>query len=226
MITLCIDTASINCAVTLIDRGTIIAHVLETIGKGHAEKLIDQIDQVSKIANIKLEHINRIAVNIGPGSFTGVRIGVATARAFSLALEIPSIGVSSLEALAYQVIQQDASRPVSIILNAGRDMYYRQDFNTKMQPLCEAVIQSSEDIIASLQGPLTLSGDAAAIIIAQLEIESNLQKNIFHIQHAMADTQYFGLISETKQPNGSPHPLYLRDADAKPQIGFALPRKS
>ncbi|MCB8829752.1 tRNA (adenosine(37)-N6)-threonylcarbamoyltransferase complex dimerization subunit type 1 TsaB, partial [Escherichia coli] len=77
-----------------------LAATSEDIGKGHAERLMAFIEQTLNHAAVPISAIGKIAVSIGPGSFTGVRVGVSTARGFGLALQCPVVGVSTLEALA------------------------------------------------------------------------------------------------------------------------------
>lgn len=123
MLVLAIDTASIYCAVALIRHNSVIARIDERMNKGHAERLIGQITQIMTQANITLDQVERIAVNVGPGSFTGVRVGVATARALALALEIPAVGVSALEALAVQVTtRKNTTSAITVVIEAGRDV--------------------------------------------------------------------------------------------------------
>lgn len=221
MIILSLDTASNNCAVTLVENGRMLARVLEPLGKGHAEKLIGQITQVMQDAGKTLADVSRIAVNIGPGSFTGVRVGVSTARALALALKIPAIGVSSLESLAYETLKTAPFAHICVVIDAGRDMFYRQDFDKDLKPSLPACVQKYDDLIASLPQEGLLTGPAAKNIA---EKSNNAHMTIF--ENDAADVETYAHLGALKEPMGAPKPLYLRDADAKPQIGYALPRKT
>src|SRR5687767_11705385 len=120
---LALDTAANLCSVAVLDveSGTILAASSEDIGKGHAERLMTAIEQVAATARISIADIGKIAVSIGPGSFTGVRVGVSTARGFALALKCPAVGISTLQALAYDAAKQFSHRPILSIIDARRD---------------------------------------------------------------------------------------------------------
>ena len=100
---LCIDTSSKLCGVAILDDTTLIKKIELDNGLTHSESLMPLIDQVLKECNLSLKDINLLVSDIGPGSFTGIRIGIATVKAFADSLNIPCIGISSLEVLAYNV---------------------------------------------------------------------------------------------------------------------------
>ena len=220
MITLAIDTASLNCAVALMKDGSIVARISEKIGKGHAEKLIGQIIEACSLAKIELSSIDRIAVNIGPGSFTGVRIGVATARGLALALEKPAIGVSSLEAIGFEAHGHFPKSHIIALIDAGRDMVYRQDFDENLQPLAPATVQDREDVVATLDKKAILAGPFSKTIA---HLAGFKDSSVCFLD--APDVTSFAKLSQNKASDGSPKPLYLREADAKPQTSFSVPRK-
>ncbi|EJF83160.1 tRNA (adenosine(37)-N6)-threonylcarbamoyltransferase complex dimerization subunit type 1 TsaB [Candidatus Bartonella washoeensis] len=226
MLILAIDTASIYCAVALIRHKSIIARISERMNKGHAEKLIGHIAQITDQANITLNQVDRIAVNIGPGSFTGVRVGVSTARALALALEIPAVGISALEALAVQAANKNTTLAITVVIEAGRDMFYHQNFNHDLTPLGAPGLKTIENIIEDLPEQTTLTGPAANIV--SLYIKNNqINKKVVldQILCEAADIVSYAYLAASKQPKERPSPLYLRNADVKQQTGFALPRK-
>ncbi|WP_455480938.1 tRNA (adenosine(37)-N6)-threonylcarbamoyltransferase complex dimerization subunit type 1 TsaB [Bartonella sp. B12(2025)] len=226
MLILAIDTASIYCAVALIRHKTVVARISERMNKGHAEKLIGHIAQITDQTNITLNQIDRIAVNIGPGSFTGVRVGVSTARALALALEIPAIGVSALEALAAQTTTNKNTAAVTVVIEAGRDMFYHQNFNEDLTPLGTPGLKTIENIIEDLPQQTRLTGPAADIVARHIK-NNKINRKIVRDQSLCeaADIVTYAHLSANKQPQNPPYPLYLRNADAKQQTGFALPRK-
>ncbi|OLL56098.1 tRNA (adenosine(37)-N6)-threonylcarbamoyltransferase complex dimerization subunit type 1 TsaB [Bartonella henselae] len=226
MLILALDTASIYCAVALIHQKSVIARISERMNKGHAEKLIGYIAQVTNQANTTLDQVDRIAVNIGPGSFTGVRVGVSTARALSLALEIPAVGVSALEALAMQVSNNNTGLAITVVIEAGRDMFYHQNFSEDLIPLGAPGLKTIENIIEDLPQQTRLTGPAADIIA--LHIKNNkINKKILRDKTVCeaADIVNYAHLAAKKQTQDHPRPLYLRSADAKQQTDFALPRK-
>lgn len=102
MIVLAIDTAGVDCSAAVYDaqNSVVLAEVSETLGKGHAERLMAMIDEALAKAGRDLREVSRIAVTVGPGSFTGIRVGVAAARGLALALGVECVGVSTLAVLA------------------------------------------------------------------------------------------------------------------------------
>ncbi|WP_208540696.1 MULTISPECIES: tRNA (adenosine(37)-N6)-threonylcarbamoyltransferase complex dimerization subunit type 1 TsaB [Bartonella] len=227
MFILAIDTASIYCAVALTHHQAVIARISECISKGHAEKLIGQIAQIIDQTDITFDQIDRIAINIGPGSFTGVRTGVSTARALALALEVPAIGVSTLEALVVQAINKNTMSPITAVIEAGRGMFYYQNFNKDLTALCAPGLQTLENIVAALPQQTVLTGPAADIIALHI---TNNKINTTTISDLIpceaADVLTYAHLAANKQPQAAPRPLYLRDADAKQNASFVLPRKN
>jgi tRNA threonylcarbamoyl adenosine modification protein YeaZ len=102
MIILALDTAGVDCAAALFDSGrnTVLGEASDMIGKGHAEHLMGIIDRALDQAGVTLSAVERIAVTVGPGSFTGIRVGVAAARGFALSLDVPAVGISTLTVMA------------------------------------------------------------------------------------------------------------------------------
>lgn len=100
---LCIDTSSQLCGVAILEDTTLIKKIELDNGLTHSETLMPLIKELLEKCNLSLKDVNLVITDIGPGSFTGIRIGIATAKAFSDSLDIPCIGVSSLEVLAYNV---------------------------------------------------------------------------------------------------------------------------
>ncbi|WP_455479596.1 tRNA (adenosine(37)-N6)-threonylcarbamoyltransferase complex dimerization subunit type 1 TsaB [Bartonella sp. B23] len=226
MLILAIDTASIYCAVALVRHKSVIAHISERINTGHAERLIGHIAQVTDQTNITLNQVDRIAVNIGPGSFTGVRVGVSTARALALALKIPAIGVSALEALAAQTNNQNTRSAITVVIEAGRDMFYHQNFKEDLTPFGAPELKTIENILDDLPQQTILTGPAADIVGLHIR-NGKLNRKIVQDQifREAADVVSYAHLAANKKPQDSPCPLYLRSADAKKQTGFTLPRK-
>lgn len=100
---LCIDTSSKLCSVAILEDTTLINKIELDNGLTHSETLMPLIKELLDKCNLSLKDIDLLVSDIGPGSFTGIRIGVSTVKAFSDSLNIPSIGISSLEVLAYNI---------------------------------------------------------------------------------------------------------------------------
>ena len=100
---LCIDTSSKLCSVAILENTTLINKLELDNGLTHSETLMPLIKNLLETCNLSLNDIDLLVSDVGPGSFTGIRIGVATCKAFSDSLNIPCIGISSLEVLAYNI---------------------------------------------------------------------------------------------------------------------------
>ena len=102
MIVLAIDSALDACSVAIARDGETLAHLSEQMNRGQAERLAPMVREAAEQAGVAFNQIDRVAVTTGPGSFTGVRVGLSFARALALSLDKPCIGVSTLEALALE----------------------------------------------------------------------------------------------------------------------------
>ena len=100
---LAIDTSSKLCSVAILEDTSLIKKLELDNGLTHSETLMPLVQQLLKECNLSLKDIDLLVSDIGPGSFTGIRIGVATCKAFSDSINIPCIGISSLEVLAYNI---------------------------------------------------------------------------------------------------------------------------
>src|SRR5712692_10740712 len=127
---LAIDTALEACSAAVLDteRGAIAAHESRPMVRGHAEALIPLIARVLDRAALTFSEIDRIAVTTGPGSFTGLRVGIAAARGIALAAGKPAIGLSTLAAFAAPFIASNDTLPVVVAIDARHDHVYLQVF--------------------------------------------------------------------------------------------------
>ena len=104
---------------------------------GNAERLVPLVEEVLVEAELRADEVDRIAVTLGPGTFTGVRVGVAAARGFSLGLRKPVVGITSLAAMAHRARQllkpEEASWPIVVAVDARRGMIYLQRFDGAAQ---------------------------------------------------------------------------------------------
>ncbi len=162
MIVLAIDTAGTGCSAALYDsdRDVVLGAAGEDIGRGHAERLMEFVDGALDVAGLDLPAIDRIAVTIGPGSFTGIRVGVAAARGLALALGIPAVGVSTLSALAV-----GRNGPLLVAIDAKRDEVYWQMFaadGSEATPPAIATVEEACAIAQAHDGDIT--GSASALL--------------------------------------------------------------
>lgn len=234
MITLAIDTSGHMCAAAVhrLSDDTILAEINEDIGRGHAERLMDVITAVLDRASMNYASLTRIAAAAGPGSFTGIRVGLATARGLALGLSIPAIGVNTLEAQWRAANQED----LLVVIDARREEAYCQFFiesgGSNFDPsnlLPTGPFLARYDVlvqmIADIPGDaLSICGSGADELNLRLAHRPDKAFTVLHTQavppiSAIART---GAIMDRESTG--PSPLYLRAADAKPQTGFALER--
>ncbi|RJE80549.1 tRNA (adenosine(37)-N6)-threonylcarbamoyltransferase complex dimerization subunit type 1 TsaB [Paracoccus sp. JM45] len=122
------DTSAAHCAAALLRGPDVLVQRQEDMTKGQAERLMPLLEELLAEAGVTWKDLTALGVGIGPGNFTGVRIAVSAARALSLALKIPAIGISATEAAAY-----DLPRPCRIIIPTRADQVIWQDFTIEPQ---------------------------------------------------------------------------------------------
>lgn len=219
---LTIDTSANLCAASVSDGEAELGRAVRDIGKGHAEQLMAVIGEAMAEAGRSYADIGAVAVSIGPGSFTGVRVGVATARGLALALGVPAIGVTTLDALAEEARAAFPGRPVLGAIDARRDELYLAAYDAggtrSAGPMVGTLPQAVE---LALGGDHVLAGSAAQMIQAAAGRAFDVGP-----VGATADIAIYARLAERQGTAGpKPAPLYLRAADAKPQAGFTLPRR-
>ena len=224
MILLTLDTVASLCAAGVwdADAGRELSRCVRDPGKGHAEILMSVIDAALAAAGRAYADLGGIAVAVGPGSFTGIRVGVSTARGLALALSVPSTGVSTLDALADEARAAFPGRPVLVALDARRDEIYVATYGPDdTQSAAPRIVRLPEAVELARQGAPVLAGNAATMIAKAAGGGFDVAT-----EAATADIATYARLAGRQGFSGEkPRPLYLRGADAKPQEGFALPRR-
>ncbi len=134
---LAVDSAANLCAACVWDTEAEreLGRSVADIGKGHAERLMATIAEALAAAGADYSDLGRLAVSTGPGSFTGVRVGVSAVRGLALALKVPATGVTTLDALAVEAAITFPSQPVMVAIEAGRgDLYVALDPSCDLSP--------------------------------------------------------------------------------------------
>lgn len=224
MIVLAIDTAASLCAACVYRATTheVLGRCVLDIGKGHAEHLMRTVQSALASAGCSFSDIDRIAVSVGPGSFTGVRVGVAAARGFALALRVSAIGITTLEAIAAEARESVGARAVLSAIDAGRGEINAAVYDRLGTPLYGPAVVTLDDAAELAQRhSAAVAGSAATSIAAAagggLETGSTA---------ATADIRFYAVLAASRQvPGEPPKPIYLRQADAKPQSSLILPRR-
>jgi tRNA threonylcarbamoyladenosine biosynthesis protein TsaB len=224
---LAIDTALAACSAAVLDtvHGCILASESQPMIRGHAEALMPLIQRVMTGAGVAFTDLDRIVVTTGPGSFTGLRVGIAAARGLGVATDIPVIGVSTLSAYAAPYLGADDVSPLVAAIDARHQHVYLQVFGpggrtlvgAKLAPLAEAVRAASE-------APARIVGSAAQSVADALR--ATAPKPVTVDARDAPDITWVAQIG-AMAPEGSapPKPQYLRAPDAQPQNAASLPRR-
>ena len=177
---LAVDTSATSASVCVAQENKIIGEFSINTSLTHSQTLVPMIEQVSEKTGIALDNIDAIAVNAGPGSFTGVRIGVAAVKGIAFSRNIPCVSVSTLESMAYNML--DSECIVCAVMDARCSQVYNALFkvsNGKVERLIEDRALSLADLKRDLQKfseKIILVGDGAEITFNYLE---NSLQNVF-----------------------------------------------
>ena len=164
------DTASHICSVAVWHKGEVEGEIRRPMQRGQAEALMPFIEESLSRAGLSLAALDGIVTTCGPGSFTGIRVGLATARALGLARSLPVCGISSLKAVAAGVSERDhQGRNILVALDSKRVEVFAQIFSAALEPLTEPLCVPARHLIAlSPPGPVVLAGNAEARIMSAL----------------------------------------------------------
>jgi tRNA threonylcarbamoyladenosine biosynthesis protein TsaB len=183
------------------------------------------IAAVMSKAHVDFAEVDRIAVTVGPGSFTGLRVGVAAARGIALATGKPAVGVTTLAALAAPFLAADGSKAVLAVINARHGRVYLQLFGPGGCSLVAPRIASTSDAIrAAMASPTHIVGNAARLIE---EVWPDDEQRPLSVSPVPApDVAWVARLGAAADDLTAPvRPLYLGDADAHPQEAGILPRR-
>jgi len=214
---LAFDTACDACSAAVWRDGAILAREFAPMARGQSEALLPMIERVMAAAQLEFADLAAIGVTVGPGAFTGLRIGLAAARAIALASGKPAVGVTTLEAIAAALPPASASLVVAI--DAKRDDLYVQQFagGAVWRPAGAPIAQLPE-AVALPDGPFALAGDGAARLHAALDGAARARATLI-ADHAVPDAAVVARLAAARLLSGealaSPRPLYLRPPDAK-----------
>ena len=223
---LAIDTALAVCAVAVLDTERPGMRARESLPmlRGHAEALMQMIARVMDVANLDFAELDRIAVTTGPGSFTGLRVGIAAARGLALAASKPTVGLSTLAAYAAPQIASDDTIPVVVSIDARHDQVYLQIFGPGGRTLVPPRVTPIADAVrAAATGPVRLVGSAAGLLAAGWP--TDLPAPSLVEAHSAPDIDWVARLGAAASGPVTPKPLYLKAADAHPQDAYGLARR-
>ena len=224
---LAIDTALDACSAAVLDtrRGGITASETVTMTRGHAEALMPLIARVMDAAAIGIAEVDRIAVTTGPGSFTGLRVGISAARGIALAAGKPAIGLSTLAGLAAPLIAEDDNTNVVAAIDARHDHVYLQIFGAGGRTLVSPRIATLRNAVRlAAGGPARLIGSAAGLLASAWP--KGIAPPALIDNRSAPDVAWIARLgAAAAEGYGPPRPLYLRAPDAQPQDAAHLPRR-
>lgn len=215
--------AGLSVAVATLRDGqpALLADTFDRIETGHAERLMPAVEATLGRAGRRFEDITRIAVTIGPGSFTGIRVGIAAARALSLALDAPIVGMTSLEAAAAEARERlgggAAHRRLAVAMDARRGALYAQVFEADGAtpgPRLVTLEEAARDQVFEN----TLAVGSGAQLLAQARGDAVLAMLPDLLPHA----RHLARAAARLSPLATAVPLYLRAADARPPAHLDL----
>ena len=225
---LAIDTAANACSAAISVDDRITASCYQEMVRGHAEHLVPMVGKIAEEADCALKKIDLVAVTVGPGAFTGLRVGLAAARGFALSAGVPCLGMTTLEVIAAAIV--DIPSSLMVVLNSKRDDVYCQVFDPNGHPLTKPAIVTPTKISEIARryitgsSPLVLAGNAAPDTNEYL-VRAGIQTEILPYQYP--DASILAKLAALRWSQGSPivrpAPMYLRSADAAlPVLGGRL----
>jgi tRNA threonylcarbamoyladenosine biosynthesis protein TsaB len=222
---LALDTALEGCSVGVFAAARLLAMRRRPGALGHAEQLPSMLADLLGEARLGSADLDGLAVTIGPGSFSGIRTGLAAARALALVYRLPVFGVRTFEALAAPLANEPGDeRPIAAIIDARRGQVYLQLLSNKGLPLATPASLDPEAAAGGLVAPIRLVGNGVPLLRSFLP-----QGSGFEVAEACLDAAAVALAAEAAAERGvrpidgmALKPFYLRDADARPDAGRAL----
>jgi tRNA threonylcarbamoyladenosine biosynthesis protein TsaB len=164
MIVLAVDTATKSCSVAIVNQGSLLAELTTVSDQTHSRHLLKMISSVIETAGLTTSELDGFAVTVGPGSFTGLRIGISSIKGLAVARHKPVVGISSLEALAAQTAP--CSCLVCPLLDARKGEVYFSRYRWKNADLikeCEEMVSAPEPMLADVHEPCVFVGSGARL---------------------------------------------------------------
>ncbi|MGW8278027.1 tRNA (adenosine(37)-N6)-threonylcarbamoyltransferase complex dimerization subunit type 1 TsaB [Sphingomonas aurantiaca] len=203
MRTLVIETSTTACSVALIEAGAVIARTHDVVGRGHAERLIPMIADLPDGGRA-----DRILVDCGPGSFTGVRVGIAAARGLALGWGAEIAGFSSLPLIAAAAFSERPTHDIAVVMEGGHGEVFMQAFSADLSPRTDMVSLRPDAALAALAGRRAVGNGVRWLAAIDPALD---------LTEALPDAAAAILLPDslTALP---PSPIYGRAPDAKPSV--------
>uniref|UniRef100_UPI003BA9AC4D tRNA (adenosine(37)-N6)-threonylcarbamoyltransferase complex dimerization subunit type 1 TsaB n=1 Tax=Stappia sp. TaxID=1870903 RepID=UPI003BA9AC4D len=219
---LAIDTALEACSVAVLDGEGEAARLTcasELLGRGHAERLMGMIGEVMAEAGTVFSSLDRIVVTTGPGSFTGLRVGLSAARGIALVVGAPAVGVTTLAAMAEQARTLEtlsANQFLHVVLAAKGGEVYAQSFSGDGQPLAPPGVETAAGLAARLVPGDRIFGSGATAVLACADPANP--------PIVLGEAGYPDIVAVARlgaradSDTARPEPVYLRPPDARPAV--------
>lgn len=209
---LAFDCSTQSCSVAVTGGGDVLAHRWAAMARGQAEALMPMIGEALAESGLDWSDLDLVAVTVGPGTFTGLRIGLAAARGMALAGNLPVAGVTTCEAVAHSVpmAERDGGRILLACIDGKRADVFVQAFDAALQPLSPPEAVMPEEAARRWPGPVLLAGDAAA------RLALSMPDAILSMAPPFPDARVVAVLGARHHAEGRglpPHPLYLRPPD-------------
>ena len=224
---LAIDTALGACSACVLEAGADAPLAIEQLpmDRGHAEALMPLVERVMTGVEGGFASLGRVAVTVGPGSYTGLRVGVSAARAVAFARGIPAVGVTTVAAFAAPLIGREQGRVIAAALDARHGQVWFQALTAEGKPLVSLRQVSYRDAARAIgAGPVSLVG-SGALAVANEAWAIGLDALVIDGAKApdVAWVARLGLIADPE--TAPPRPLYLKAPETTPQDKARLPRR-
>jgi tRNA threonylcarbamoyladenosine biosynthesis protein TsaB len=214
MALLAIETSGAGCSVAVWRAGGLVAQRRVALDRGHAAALLPLVQAAmvdAAAAGLAWRDLAAIAVTVGPGSFTGIRVGLAAARGFGLALGVPVLGVTSFEAIAWGVPEAArAAGALAVVIDSGRASRFLQSFDRDLQPLAPPGAVELDALADALPAPPCLVAAAGPLPAALAGGRP--------IVAAVPDAAVLAALAAARRAQGGgflpPSACYLRPPDA------------
>jgi tRNA threonylcarbamoyladenosine biosynthesis protein TsaB len=216
---LAVDTALGACSAAVLDGETVLGHAFETMERGHAERLAPMVQEVMSSSGVGFEALGRLAVTVGPGTFTGQRVGYAFMRGLRLALHRPLIGVTTLSAMAHAAMAETGTGAAAVLHDAKRGEVYFALTTKERTVVSDRLVSFGEAVRAIVEfnnnsgTELSLAGTAARQAAGGLLSPG---RKIVVSEIVAPDALWVARLALTAPvPPTVPRPLYLRAPDAR-----------
>ena len=220
MLIIGLDTTSQSGSVSLINEDKVLGECLFNVGPRHSENVVSSLEWLIKTLNVQKKDIEAVAVSVGPGSFTSVRVGVTIAKSLAYSMKIKIVGVSSLEVLAMNIPRTEKN--ICPVLDAKRDEVYSAVYKysgSALTAIREEKAEPVEELLKDINEPTVFVGDGS--VIYKEELSGNVNSLLVSDSFNIVRSSNCALLGSIKIRSGNADdvmglvPNYLRKTDVE-----------